>query len=309
MKFYEGGAPPLSIMTTLFTSESVSAGHPDKVCDAISDAIVDACLRIDPKSRVAVETMVKGKSDKAVIILAGEVSLSGNPPSYEQIARETAVNIGYNSHEIGMDATNSDLCEVQVHITTQSPNISQGVDGNSDDDVGAGDQGMMFGYACTETEAEEELRGRFFPLPAALAQRICRRLDMIVQTNEIPWIRPDGKSQVTVEYDNSGNPSHVHTVVVAAQHDSKPKEKFNGSEELEHQFVTEEIRKHVVEHAIPSHWLRNGYRLVVNGTGRFADPGGPYSDAGITGRKIVVDTYGGMGRHGGARSVVRTQRK
>ncbi|HIH05990.1 TPA: methionine adenosyltransferase [Candidatus Thalassarchaeaceae archaeon] len=286
-------------MATLFTSESVSAGHPDKVCDAISDAIVDACLRIDPKSRVAVETMVKGKSDKAVIILAGEVSLSGNPPSYEQIARKTAVNIGYNSHEIGMDATNPDLCEVQVHITTQSPNISQGVDGNSDDDIGAGDQGMMFGYACTETEAEDELRGRFFPLPAALAQRICRRLDMIVQTNEISWIRPDGKSQVTVEYDDSGNPSHVHTVVVAVQHDSLLKEQFDGSEVLEHQFVTDEIRKHVVEHAIPSHWLRHGYRLVVNGTGRFADPGGPYSDAGITGRKIIVDTYGGMGRHGG----------
>jgi S-adenosylmethionine synthetase len=186
-----------------------------------------------------------------------------------------------------------------VHITTQSPNISQGVDGNSDDDVGAGDQGMMFGYACTETEIEDELSGRYFPLPAALAQRICRRLDMIVQNNEIPWIRPDGKSQVTVEYDDSGNPSHVHTVVVAAQHDSKLKDRFDGSEELEHQFVTDEIRKHVVEHAIPSHWLRNGYRLVVNGTGRFADPGGPYSDAGITGRKIIVDTYGGMGRHGG----------
>jgi S-adenosylmethionine synthetase len=299
MKSYEGETSASSIMATLFTSESVSAGHPDKVCDAISDAIVDACLRIDPKSRVAVETMVKGKSDKAVIILAGEVSLSGNPPSYEQIARKTAVNIGYNSHEIGMDATNPDLCEVQVHITTQSPNISQGVDGNSDDDIGAGDQGMMFGYACTETEAEDELRGRFFPLPAALAQRICRRLDMIVQTNEISWIRPDGKSQVTVEYDDSGNPSHVHTVVVAVQHDSLLKEQFDGSEVLEHQFVTDEIRKHVVEHAIPSHWLRHGYRLVVNGTGRFADPGGPYSDAGITGRKIIVDTYGGMGRHGG----------
>jgi S-adenosylmethionine synthetase len=122
---------------------------------------------------------------------------------------------------------------------------------------------------------------------------------MIVQTNEISWIRPDGKSQVTVEYDDSGNPSHVHTVVVAAQHDSKLKDRFDGSEELEHQYVTDEIRKHVVEHAIPSHWLRNGYRLVVNGTGRFADPGGPYSDAGITGRKIIVDTYGGMGRHGG----------
>ena len=299
MKSYEGETFASSIMATLFTSESVSAGHPDKVCDAISDAIVDACLHIDPMSRVAVETMVKGKSDKAVIILAGEVSLSGKLPQYEQIARETAAKIGYTSHSIGMDATNSDLCEVQVHITTQSPNISQGVDGDSDDDVGAGDQGMMFGYACTETEAEDELRGRYFPLPAALAQRICRRLDIIVQTNEIPWIRPDGKSQVTVEYDDSGTPSHVHTVVVAAQHDSKLKDQFDGDEELEHQYVTEEIRKHVVEHAIPSHWLRNGYKLIVNGTGRFADPGGPYSDAGITGRKIVVDTYGGMGRHGG----------
>ncbi len=299
MKSYEGETSASSIMATLFTSESVSAGHPDKVCDAISDAIVDACLSIDPLSRVAVETMVKGKADKAVIILAGEVSLSGNPPQYEKIARNAAAKIGYTSHEIGMDATDSNLCEVQVHITTQSPNISQGVDGDSDDDVGAGDQGMMFGYACTETEVEAELSGRYFPLPAALAQRICRRLDMIVQTNEIPWIRPDGKSQVTVEYDDSGNPSHVHTVVVAVQHDSKLKERFDGCEELEHKFVTDEIRKHVVEHAIPSHWLRNGYRLVVNGTGRFADPGGPYSDAGITGRKIIVDTYGGMGRHGG----------
>ena len=299
MKSYEGETSASTIVATLFTSESVSAGHPDKVCDAISDAIVDACLSIDPMSRVAVETMVKGKFDKAVIILAGEVSLSGSPPEYEQIARNTAAKIGYTSHNIGMDATSQELCEVQVHITTQSPNISQGVDGDSDDDVGAGDQGMMFGYACTETEVEDELRGRYFPLPAALAQRICRRLDMIVQTNEIPWIRPDGKSQVTVEYDDSGNPSHVHTVVVAVQHDSKLKDRFDGSEELEHQFVTDEIRKHVVEHAIPSHWLRNGYRLVVNGTGRFADPGGPYSDAGITGRKIIVDTYGGMGRHGG----------
>ena len=299
MKFYEGETLALIMMTSLFTSESVSAGHPDKLCDAISDAIVDACLQIDPRSRVAVETMVKGKEDKAVIILAGEVSLSGNMPSYEEIARKTAANIGYTSHAIGMDATNPELCEVQVHITTQSPNIAQGVDGNSDDNVGAGDQGMMFGYACTETEAESELSGRYFPLPAALAQRICRRLDMIVQTKEIAWIRPDGKSQVTVEYDDLGNPSHVHTVVVAVQHDSALKDQFDGSEILEHQFVTDEIRKHVVEHAIPSHWLRNGYRLVVNGTGRFADPGGPYSDAGITGRKIVVDTYGGMGRHGG----------
>ena len=299
MKFYEGETLALSSMTSLFTSESVSAGHPDKLCDAISDAIVDACLRIDPMSRVAVETMVKGKEDRAVIILAGEVSLSGSAPSYEQIARETAANIGYTSHAIGMDATNPKFCEVQIHITTQSANIAQGVNSISVDDLGAGDQGMMFGYACIETEAEPELRGRFFPLPAALAQRICRRLDMIVQSQEIAWIRPDGKSQVTVEYDDQGIPSHVHTVVVAVQHDAALKDQFGGSEELEHQFVTEEIRKHVVEHAIPSHWLRNGYKLVVNGTGRFSDPGGPYSDAGITGRKIIVDTYGGMGRHGG----------
>jgi len=130
MKSYEGETSPSSIMATLFTSESVSAGHPDKVCDAISDAIVDACLSIDPLSRVAVETMVKGKSDKAVIILAGEVSLSGIPPQYEQIARNTAAKIGYTSHEIGMDATDPHICEVQVHITTQSPNISQGADGD-----------------------------------------------------------------------------------------------------------------------------------------------------------------------------------
>ena len=286
-------------MAALFTSESVAAGHPDKVCDAISDAIVDACLTIDSHARVAVETLVKGKSKQAVIVLAGEVSLDGEAPDYEAIARKTAARIGYTSHAIGMDATSAELCEVQIHITTQSANIAQGVDGKSDADVGAGDQGMMFGYACNETEVGGELNGRYFPLPAALAQRICRRIDMIVAKGEIEWIRPDAKSQVTVQYDKSGKPNKVHTVVVAVQHDSALKNKFGGNEEEEHAFVTEQIRKHVVEHAIPSHWLPDDYRLIVNGTGRFADPGGPYSDAGITGRKIIVDTYGGMGRHGG----------
>ena len=286
-------------MVALFTSESVSAGHPDKLCDAISDSIVDACLRIDSGARIAVETLVKGMPEHALIVLAGEVTLDGDAPDYEAIARETAVRIGYDNHAIGMDASSQELCLVDVNITTQSANIAQGVDGDSLDDVGAGDQGMMFGYACTETEAEEELSGRFFPLPAALSQRICRRLDMIVASGEIEWIRPDGKSQVTVEYDDEGNPLRVHTVVVAVQHDDALKDRFDGDIEAEQSYIREIIKKEVVEHAIPDYWLKQGYILHVNGTGRFADPGGPYADAGITGRKIVVDTYGGMARHGG----------
>jgi len=286
-------------MVALFTSESVSAGHPDKLCDAISDSIVDACLRIDSGARIAVETLVKGMPEHALIVLAGEVTLDGEAPDYEAIARETAVRIGYDNHSIGMDASSQELCLVDVNITTQSANIAQGVDGDSLDDVGAGDQGMMFGYACTETEAEEELSGRFFPLPAALSQRICRRLDMIVASGEIEWIRPDGKSQVTVEYDDEGNPLRVHTVVVAVQHDDALKDRFDGDIEAEQSYIREIIKKEVVEHAIPDYWLKQGYILHVNGTGRFADPGGPYADAGITGRKIVVDTYGGMARHGG----------
>jgi len=181
----------------LFTSESVASGHPDKICDSISDAIVDACLTIDPDARVAVETLVKGKAEGSVIILAGEVSLSGDAPDFEAIARQTAAAIGYVDHSIGMDAVSPELCEVQTHITTQSQYISQGVDRD-----GAGDQGMMFGYACKETEQDEDLRGRYFPIAAALAQRLTRRLDIIQRTGEIPWMRPDGKSQVTVEYEN-----------------------------------------------------------------------------------------------------------
>ena len=277
----------------MFTSESVASGHPDKICDSISDAIVDACLTIDPDARVAVETLVKGKTEGSVIILAGEVSLSGDAPDFEAIARQTAAAIGYVDHSIGMDAASPELCEVQTHITTQSQYISQGVDRD-----GAGDQGMMFGYACKETEQDEELRGRYFPIAAALAQRLTRRLDIIQRTGEIPWMRPDGKSQVTVEYEND-SPCRINTVVVAVQHDTALKERFGGSEHAEHEFVFEQVRNHVVEHAVPAQWLQQGYTLKVNNTGRFADPGGPYSDAGITGRKIVVDAYGGMARHGG----------
>ena len=282
----------------LFSSESVTSGHPDKLCDAISDAIVDACLAIDSNARVAVETCVKGKQDVGLIVLAGEVSLIGDAPNYEAVARSAAAMIGYTSHAIGMDATNPAVCEVQVHITTQSPNIAQGV--NKDGlDQGAGDQGMMFGYACEETEAYDELKGRYFPLAAALSQRLSRRLSTVREQGILPWSRPDGKSQVTVQYDVNGEISKVHTVVIAIQHDNNLKSQFNDSEEAELEYVREQIKTHVVEHSIPAELLADGYKLVVNGTGRFADPGGPYADAGLTGRKIIVDTYGGMGRHGG----------
>ena len=282
----------------LFSSESVTSGHPDKLCDAISDAIVDACLAIDSNARVAVETCVKGKQDVGLIVLAGEVSLIGGAPDYEAVARGAAAMIGYTSHAIGMDATNPEFCEVQVHITTQSPNIAQGV--NKDGlDQGAGDQGMMFGYACEETESYDELKGRYFPLAAALSQRLSRRLSTVREQGILPWSRPDGKSQVTVQYDVNGEISKVHTVVIAIQHDNNLKSQFNDSEEAELAYVREQIKTHVVEHSIPAELLADGYKLVVNGTGRFADPGGPYADAGLTGRKIIVDTYGGMGRHGG----------
>jgi len=295
--------PPSEVMAERLppakTAESVTAGHPDKLCDSISDSILDACLTIDPNARVAVETLVKGTKDKSFIVLAGEVSLAGeiSDEEYESIARRAASEIGYTDHSIGMDATSSEKCEVTVLITTQSRFISQGVDGDMDSQ-GAGDQGIMFGYACKETEGTHGMNGRLFPLPAALAQRICRRLDMIVASGEIPWIRPDGKSQVTVEYDSEGNPSHVQTVVVAVQHDDALKERFGGDVAAEQEFVEDQVRNNVVEHAIPPNWLSSDYKLIVNGTGRFADPGGPYSDAGLTGRKIIVDTYGG-GMHGG----------
>ena len=279
----------------LFTSESVASGHPDKLCDAISDAIVDACLGIDSNARVAVETSVKGGPEKGVILLAGEVTLSGEHPDYENLARQTAAKIGYDSHDIGLDATSELRCEVIQKITAQAANISQGVNTS---EQGAGDQGIMFGFACMETEGFEELKGRFFPLAAALSQRLTRRMTNARKDGTLPWARPDAKSQVTIEYEN-GKPKRVHTVVIAIQHDKALKEKFEGSEEMELDFVRKEITKHVVEHAIPPTLIREPYNLIVNGTGRFADPGGPYADAGLTGRKIIVDTYGGMGRHGG----------
>ena len=283
------------------TAESVTAGHPDKLCDAISDSILDACLMIDPDARVAVETMVKGTEGEAIIVLAGEVSLNGEPPNYEQLARQTASSIGYTDSKIGMDATSQEHCQVHTHITTQSQFISQGVDGDLDTQ-GAGDQGVMFGYACSETEGTPELRGRFFPLSAALAQRLTRRLEAVHDEGIIPWVRPDGKSQVTVHLNESDRSlDKVSTVVIASQHspDAGPNwpEADDLTEEGRRQYIESEITKHVIEHAIPPSLLGN-LQIIVNGTGSFPDPGGPYADAGLTGRKIIVDTYGG-GRHGG----------
>ena len=279
----------------LFTSESVASGHPDKLCDAISDAIVDACLTVDKNARVAVETSVKGGTNKGIILLAGEVTLAGQHPDYESIARKTAESIGYNNHSIGFDATSEDRCEVIQKITAQAANISQGV---NNEEQGAGDQGLMFGYACNETEHFDELNGRFFPLAAALSQRLTRRMTNARKDGTLAWARPDAKSQVTVEY-IGGKPNKIHTIVIAIQHDDKLKQQFDNDEVKERDYITAQIKKHVVEHAIPKSLIQDGYRLVVNGTGRFADPGGPYADAGLTGRKIIVDTYGGMGRHGG----------
>ena len=283
----------------LFTSESVTCGHPDKLCDAISDAIVDACLEVDKNARVAVETLVKTVDGTGHIVLAGEVRLDGDIPDYESIARKTAGLIGYTDHNIGLNATSNSQCKVQQFITTQAANIAQGVDRD-----GAGDQGLMFGYACTETEDYDELKGRFFPLAAALSQRLTRRLKNVRELpsdaeGHLSWVRPDGKSQVTIEYDGSGKPSRIHTVIIAIQHDDRLKDKFGGDEEAELKFVKSEIIKHVIKHALPSSLLDENTKFVVNGTGRFADPGGPQTDAGLTGRKVIVDTYGGMGRHGG----------
>ena len=206
---------------------------------------------------------------------------------YEQIARDTAAHIGYDSHDIGFDSTSEKRCEVILRITSQAANISQGVNTS---EQGAGDQGIMFGYACTETEHYPELEGRYFPLAAALSQRLTRRMTNARMDGTLPWARPDAKSQVTVEYKN-GKPSRIHTIVIAIQHDKDLKMRFDGSEEKELSFVKQEIRKHVVEHAIPKSLISNGYNLIVNGTGRFADPGGPYADAGLTGRKIICLLY------------------
>ncbi len=288
-------------MTYLFTSESVSEGHPDKLCDNISDSILDECLKIDRNARVAVETMVKGMAEESHIIVGGEVTVSTDEAiDYEAIARKAAAEIGYTNHEFGMDATSTEKCHVKVLISQQSGDIAQGVDEGKGLHLeqGAGDQGLMFGYASNESEEFAELTGTFMPLPAVLSQRLTLKLSESMKDGTLPWARPDSKSQVTIEYNDDGSPIRLETVVVAIQHDDLANEMFDGDEQKEHDFIVKEITEKIVNEVIPNELLNERTNLIINGTGRFV-LGGPHADAGLTGRKIIVDTYGGMGRHGG----------
>ena len=288
-------------MSYLFTSESVSEGHPDKMCDMISDSILDACLTVDPAARVAVETMVKGTDEGSYIFIGGEVTVDSEESiDFEGIARSTAAGIGYSDHLVGMDATDQENCEVITRISRQSPHISQGVDQGRGLflDQGAGDQGLMFGYASNETESYPSLQGSFMPLPAALSQRLTSEMTIAMKDGSLTWARPDSKSQVTIEYSDQGEPIHLNTIVIAIQHDDVAGSDFSGNEQKEHDFIVSQVSDRIISKIIPGGLITDETRIIINGTGRFV-LGGPHADAGLTGRKIIVDTYGGMGRHGG----------
>ena len=291
----------------LFSSESVTAGHPDKLCDCISDAILDACLAADPNARVAVETFVKGLDPDgrdppySFIVIGGEITLSeGCSIEYGDIARQTAADIGYTSVDVGMDATSEEACEVTVLVSQQSEDIRQGVSKGEGRlaEQGAGDQGIMFGFATNESEAYPSLAGSYMPLPILLAQRLTTALSEARKNGALEWARPDGKSQVTVAYDDRGKPQYVDTVVIAIQHDDLAHERFGGDEKAERDFIQEEVEENIIFATFPTELITDKIRIIVNGTGRFVR-GGPHGDAGLTGRKIIVDTYGGMGAHGG----------
>jgi len=289
-----------NIMSRTFTSESVSSGHPDKLCDAISDAILDECISNDPNARVAVETLVKGTSHSSNIVLAGEVSLAGNPEiAFEEIARKVAADIGYTNMEVGMDALSKDNCEVRCLIGRQSANIAQGVDSGSgiDHEQGAGDQGIMFGYATSESNFVKGAEGLFMPVPILLSHRLTNATTEAMRNQELPWLRPDAKSQVSVKY-NGPEPMEITSLVLAVQHDDLATDMFGGDISKEHSFIRSEVIKKIIHKCMPEHMLSDNTRIVINGTGRFL-LGGPHADAGITGRKVIVDSYGGMGRHGG----------
>ncbi len=284
----------------LFTSESVAAGHPDKLCDHISDAILDACIEVDPKARVALETFVKGMDDGSYIVLGGEITIDGNHfIDYEGIARRTATEIGYTNHDYGMAANDSETCKVQVLISQQSGDISQGVTEGLGmfSEQGAGDQGLMFGFATDESESWASLKGHYMPLPALLSQQLTLALSAAGLDGTLEWARPDAKSQVTIEYAEEGVPTRAETVVIAIQHDDL-RGMFGGDEEEEQRYIQKEVTENIINEVIPAELLDSRTKIIVNGTGRF-EKGGPHADAGLTGRKIIVDTYGGMGRHGG----------
>ena len=288
-------------MSYLFTSESVAAGHPDKLCDSISDSILDECLKIDKNARVAVETMVKGTEKKSYIIVGGEISISPKADiDYEKIIRDTAASIGYDNHEIGMDANDKTTCEVKVIITRQSTEISQGIDEGIGlhMEQGAGDQGIMFGFATDESESYDSLKGSFMPLPSLLSHKLTLAMTNAMKNKTLSWARPDSKSQITIEYDDNNMPLRIDTIVIAIQHDDLGGNLFDGDLQKEREYISSEIKEKIINKEIPLRLITEETKMIVNGTGRFVK-GGPYADAGVTGRKIIVDTYGGMGRHGG----------
>lgn len=268
----------------LFTSESVTEGHPDKMCDQISDAVLDAIMAEDPYGRVACEAAVK----TGFVMLLGEITTSCYV-NFNKVVRAVVRDIGYNGSDTGFDA---DTCGVQVAVSSQSPDIALGVDksleaksGNTNSEaeieaVGAGDQGMMFGFACDETDT-------FMPMPIHLAHKLTRRLAEVRRDGLLAWLRPDGKSQVTVEY-SYGKPKRIDTVLISTQHSS----------EISQDDIRKEITDHVIMPVLPSNLIDDDLKVITNPTGKFV-VGGPKGDAGLTGRKIIVDTYGGMGRHGG----------
>jgi len=252
----------------LFTSESVTEGHPDKIADQVSDAILDACLEQDPYSRVAAETLTA----TGLVVIAGEITTKAYV-DFQSLVRGVVASIGYDNALYGFD---SNTCAVISSINKQSGDIAQGVDTG-----GAGDQGMMFGYASNETP-------ELMPAPISLAHKLCRQLTVVRKSGKLPYLRPDGKSQVTVEYDENGKPARIDAVVISSQHADTI-----GNEELK-----ADILKYVIQAVLPEKWLDENTKYHINPTGRFVI-GGPMGDTGLTGRKIIVDTYGGMGRHGG----------
>lgn len=263
-------------MSYIFTSESVSAGHPDKVCDQISDAILDAYLSADPESRVACETMIKNN----LVFVAGEITSTAKP-NIEEIIRKTIIEIGYDDDSLGFNGSN---CEIKNLLSQQSSDIAQGVNEGEGENLeqGAGDQGLMFGYACNETDT-------LMPLPIDLAHRLVRKQTDLMRSKEIEWLRPDAKSQVSVIYEDDGKTiKGLSAIVLSTQH----------SEAVSQDEIKNSVMKNIIEPTVPKEWLLDSTDIFINPTGNFVI-GGPVGDCGLTGRKIIVDTYGGMARHGG----------
>ena len=262
------------VRSYLFTSESVTEGHPDKVCDQISDAFLDEYLKQDPHSRVAVETL----TTTGFVTVAGEVTSKANfdKKSQEELVRKVIREIGYDKPELEFDAN---TCEVLLKLHSQSPDISQGVTATEDKDQGAGDQGLMFGYATNETE-------ELMPMPILLAHKLTKKLAEVRKSNELSWVRPDGKSQVSIEYED-GKPKKIETIVISTQH----------APNISNDEITNSIIEKVIKPVCGELW-NDSINVHINPTGKF-EIGGPHGDAGLTGRKIIVDTYGGQGRHGG----------